>query len=188
MPKYSQSNIEHIISEEEFAAMCNHARGNMARSWIIILWLTGARPGEVILLSKKDIIIEPDRTNFKLHTTKLGTTKQFVLRHRNLVLKIPSENKYISTLQDYLKHFRGDDSQLFVFGLKTGYNIVSNLSRNTLGLTLCPYNFRHTRMTLLAEHGASEEQLKQFKGSFTTQSVRPYLHIRKVEYTIEVEI
>jgi integrase len=186
MPKYSQSDIEHIVSQEEFNALYRHARSLQERAWLLILWFTGARPAELLVLVKRDIVIEPDKISFKLHTAKLGKTTEFIARQRNLVLQISSDNRLVHDLQTYLSKLKGDDSRLFTWNVKTGYNVVVYAARKALGKDLCPYNFRHSRMTLLAEAGASEEQLKRFKGSFTTASVRKYLHVRKVEYTVEV--
>ncbi len=188
MGKYTRSNIEHIVSNEEYLAMYHHATNMLEKSWITLLWLTAGRPTEVLMLTKKDIVIEPEKTSIRINTLKhCGSKKKgsFVPHHRNLLLKISSEIEYIKNLQNFLNRFQNNDSRLFTMSIKTGYNIISKISKDTLGVNLCPYNFRHSRMTLLAEHGASEEKLKQFKGSFTNESIRKYLHVRQVEYTIE---
>ncbi len=188
MPHYRLVDKTHIMNDSEMAAMYNCTPDPRERSWLIILWLTGARPGEVIILHKKDIHIEPDKTSFKLQTLKLKgrTPGDFYTHHRNLVLNISSDHHYIKTLARYLACFKSDDARIFSFNIKTGFNIVHNAAVSGLGFPLCPYNFRHSRLTLLAEQGASAETLKRFKGSFSDQSVSQYLHVRAVEYTLEV--
>lgn len=187
MPRYSDSEIDHIIDADEFKKLYRVAPDRRERAWITILWLTGGRIAELLELKKKDIMIEPDKIRFKVVTKKLKHKEKFIVRRRTLILHIDEKKSYIQLLKHYLKHFK-DDDKIFQFSKRTGRNIVKRIGYDALGIGLCPNNFRHTRMTLLAEAGASEEELKRFKGSFTTQSVRPYLHARKIDYEVEVDV
>jgi integrase len=190
MPNYINADQTHIITDQEMAALYNHSGELVKRCWIIIHWLTGARPAEVIILTKKDITIEPEKTTFRLQTKKLGNRekREFYVHHRTLILKIPSTDTYIKTLDNFLRRFNQDDTRLFSFTLKTGFNIISKTSMDALGFPLCPYNFRHSRMTTLFEKGMTIDELKRFKGSHSDRSVREYIHARKVEYNVETTI
>jgi len=157
-----------------------------AKAWISVLWLTGARPAEALLLKIQDIVIEPNKTSIKVKTLKHKDTHKFTPHHRNLCVNIESTNAFVSAIYSLMKKRKDSDSRLFSIGIRTGYNMVNRAALDALGRSLCPYNFRHSRMTLLAESGASEELLKRFKGAFTASSVRPYLHVRKVDYTVEI--
>lgn len=185
MGHYRTSQRDYILSNEEFTKIHVQARTLIDKAWIIILWLTAARPAEALDLTKKDIVIMPDKITFRLKTLKLGEHKKFTPHIRNLGLKISAENELIKILQKFLQRFQDNDSKLFQFSLKHGYNIINNNSRLALNKSICPYNFRHSRLTLLAEAGASKDFLMRFKGSFTDSSVREYLHVRQVEYNID---
>jgi len=187
LPNYGISNVKHIIDLEEFKALYNHCKSITEKAWITLLWLTGARPSEILQLTKNDITIEPDKIHFHIKTLKLKKSGDFIVEKRTLSLKLSSDNKFIINISKHLSRLR-DESKLFQFDRKTGYNIIQRLGYETIGISLCPYNFRHSRLTLLAEKGASLEELMRFKGSRTVQSVRPYLHARKVEYTIQMDV
>lgn len=186
MPRYETSDINHIIDYDEFKRLLRACRGRREQVWITLLWLTGARPSELLELLKKDIVIEADRVSFTIKTKKLKK-QGFIVEKRTLVLHISEEEIYIKILGKYLKRLR-DDSRIFQFTRQTGDYIIKRISYDALGISLCSYNFRHSRMTLLAEKGATMEDLKRFKGARTDHSVRPYVHARKVEYSVEAEI
>ena len=187
MPNYTDSNVNHIIDADEFKALYNHCKNIRDKTWIVLLWLTGARPQELMEMTKKDITIEQDKIKFHIKTLKLNnSTGKFIVEKRTLVLNIHSHLRYVKTIDSHLKRLK-EDSQIFQFTIRTGFNVVKRLGWSVLGIGICPYNFRHSRMTLLAERGASIDNLMKFKGARTRRSVRPYLHARKVEYEIEIE-
>lgn len=103
-------------------------------------------------------------------------------------MKIDVTNRYVKALRRHLRRIKDAESKIFFFSRRTGYNIIDRLGYDALGVNICPYNFRHSRMTLLAEKGATVEELMRIKGGRTIQSVKPYIHARKVEYEVEVEI
>ena len=188
MPKYD-SDIQYIIDEDSFSKLFNRCNKDSERSWITVLWLTACRPAEAMLILKKDItFLEDGRIEFKLATKKLGHKGKFIVSTRKLILKIDTNSRYYRILQRYLNRFKKDTERIFQFSIKTGYNIVNRIGWDALGISICPYNFRHSRLTLLAEGGATEPELMRFKGATDRKSVRPYLHARKVEATVEVEI
>jgi integrase len=192
VPKYSRCDINYIIRLEEFKRLFYKAPNIEHKTWISLLWLTGGRPAEILELTKKDIDVQPEYITIRIVTKKLVKTKdkdkRFILNKRNLKIKIPVIEPWIQTLQRHLGRLTKDDQRLFIFSNRTGYNIVANLTYDVLGRTLCPYNFRHSRMTLLAESGATADELKRFKGSSTDSSVRTYIHAREIEYTAETTI
>jgi len=189
MPNYSQSDIKFIIGTDEFTSMYNNAEGRQDRAWLTVLWFTGARPSEILELRKKDIIINPESIQFVLSTKKLGFRKSdgFIIEKRTLVLKISEKNRYVKNLCRYLEPFK-DGELIFSFSRRHGLNIIYRISMRAFGFKLCPYNFRHSRLTLLAEKGATIEELKRFKGARGDKSVTNYLHARKVEYSVDIEL
>lgn len=189
MPKYSRSNIRYIIGKDEINALLNKARNTTEKSWLLCLWLTAARPAELLEMKKKDIKIEDNKTSFRIKTKKLGFhRKEYIVEKRTLVLKIRKEHRYIKILNAHLNKFKNPDKTIFKFTRRTGLNIIYRLSEDVLGETLCQYNFRHSRMTLLAEKGATKDELKRFKGSRSDRSVASYIHARHVKYSIDVDV
>jgi|GEM_PF-1938837 len=189
MPKYSKSNINFIIDKDTFSRLFRNASSRRDRAWITVLWLTAARPEEALGLQKKNITINPEHTLFHIETKKLGFQKKgnFIVEKRKLRIKIKANNKYIKNLNKYMKPFK-PEQHIFQFSKRTGNNIIKRIGLEALSKHLCPYNFRHSRMTILAEQGNSKEYLKRFKGARSDQSVSPYLHARKVEYDVDAEV
>lgn len=186
MPKYSQSDIEFIIRPADFKALYYAAHDLEHKNWIFLLWITGGRPEEVLKLEKKDILVEGDRITISIITLKKPKTKAFIHRRRNLCTSGENLRPYLEALQKHLNRLRREN--IFGFSKRTGYNIVSRLGFNVLGRAICPYNFRHSRLTIEAEKGKTDDELKRFKGSSTDKSIKPYIHARKVEYTVETTI
>jgi integrase len=195
MPKYS-SDIDFIIDEDSFLKMFNTATRYDEKSWITILWITGARPAEVLEMQKKHVIFHPEfsrngidlvKVEFVLSTKKLGNKGKFTVRTRKLIFTLKTTNKYLIILKKHLNRLK-DDHNIFNFSRRTGYNIIDRLGQDALGVNLCPYNFRHSRLTLMAEKGATEGELMRIKGARSRASVKPYIHARKVEYDVEVDI
>lgn len=189
MPKYSKSNIKYIIYKEQFSKLYRNAQKTRDKAWITILWLTGAGPEEILQLQKKNIEITTDYTSFHIITKKLPFQKKdkFIIQKRKLNIKIPQHNQYIKNLNQHLSKFT-TEQRIFQFSKRTGNNIIERISQTALGENLCPYNFRHSRLTILAEQGHTKDYLKKFKGSRSDQSVTPYLHARQIEYDVEAEI
>jgi len=188
MGGYTKSDIKYIIRENDFERLFRNCNNRRDRAWITVLWLTGCRPTEARQLNKEHIKIEEDKTSFLLSTLKIAFKKKdgFIIEKRNLVLNISKDHRYIKNLQIYINHFK-PEQRIFDFVDRTGEYIISRLSKRALNIELCPYNFRHSRMTLLAEKGATKETLKKFKGARSDRSINEYLHARAVEYDVEVE-
>jgi integrase len=189
MPEYSRSEIEHIIRPDEFERIYRNALSLRDKAWLIVLYLTGCRPSEALELTKKQILINGTKITFSIETKKLAERKhrRFMILKRTLVLDLPKDHHYIRCLEKYLNRY-SDDDLIFQFSERTGYNIVYKICKKALGIDLCPYNFRHSRMTLMAEAGATDQELMRFKGSRSPRSVRSYIHAKKIEYTVDVEI
>lgn len=188
MANYENTDIDFIIREPEFTRLWKNAENLREHTWITTLWLTGARPQELLEMKKKDIeFIEPNIIKFRIKTKKLGTHKKFIIRTRNLKLLTDLRERHIYKMRQYLRRFKSPESKIFPFSRKTGYNIIQKVGYKALSRSLCPYNFRHSRMTLLAEMGYSEEKMMRFKGCLTKQSVKPYNHAREVNFTVEAD-
>jgi len=176
MPRYKVC-IDHIIDDKEVLQMLDVLTSIRDRALISFLWLTGARPSEVIEVKKEDIIVEPFKVQFKIPTKKLDKSKGFKIKHRILEYNRPRmpPNPFIEAI---VIHHRTINDGAIVFNMTTRNieYIVNKASTKALGYALAPYNFRHSRMTKLARLGYDAIDLKYFKGSKSIKSVEPYLH------------
>jgi len=168
--------------------MYHTATRQETRAMLTLFWLTGGRPAEIMELQKRHITFTEEKIIIKISTKKLGKTGHFMVRNRTLQIKIDQDHPYIQNLKRYLQRIKNPERTIIQMSRRTLYNKINQIGYDALGLSICPYNFRHSRMTLLAEKGASKEQLKRFKGSRTDKSVDAYIHARKIDYDVEVDL
>ena len=159
-----------------------------ARSLIIALYYTGARPNEVLRLMAKDLVKKDSYLIVKLKGSKGGLPRPVYLPLRlemvkelykysrglfeGMFLFSSFKNEYKRT---YIKK-NGDIIEYVEISGKLRYyfNIWFN---NVVKGSIPPYFLRHNRLSKLAGAGLSLEDLRQLKGSKTFDSVYPYLHL-----------
>lgn len=207
MPKYSKSDIRRIIRDRDFKEIITKTRSPRDRFFLAMLYVTGARPSEVMGdpgrklkgMTWGDIRVNTEKNaiTFCVPVSKLKKNI-FAVDKRELVLSFDPDNpdlpvKIIFNMIDVhlsnLKRWRTDyneDAQLFSMSRKTGYNIVKRAGDH-IGIRICPYNFRHSRLTQLSEQGAGLETIMYFKGSKDIKSISPYLHARKIPFKLKTE-
>jgi integrase len=144
----------------------------MDRAVIAALYLTGARPGEIIQMKVRDIRQESVSVFVTLQTEKLGVAKGFLIDKR--ILEIPVSAPYMEDLLKWhvlLLEREKPEQLLFPMGDENIRRIVLLASLNKF----FPYNFRHSRLTKLALQGATISELMYWKGAKDPSSVAPYL-------------
>lgn len=178
MPEYKNADINFMIQREDLLLMMDVTKRRRNQALLGVLWVTGARPSELIELKKGDCGVNETSIAMDVVTKKKREGK-WSLGKRTLEFKRPlppKEDRIIEFLADYLKNC--NEGKLFPISTRTVERIVLRAGNNGLRRFLCPYNFRHTRMTLLAQKGATLDELLHFKGSTDIKSVRTYLHAR----------
>jgi hypothetical protein len=205
MPIYSKSDIRQIIQEEEFEKMMKVTPLPRDRLFLALLYCTGARPSEIsgdnyrgiprmtwgqILHNEQDKYIENNELLLKMYNSKKEKTG-FSLKERRIILTFDKDHidlpiriifdGIIMEKKQAEREKREIDLKkpIFDFTRRTGYNIVSKAGR-IIGRSICPYNFRHSRLTLLSEQGADINTLLTVKGSDDINSITPYLHAKEV--------
>ena len=198
--KYTRSNVRHIIREDEFKRLIRNTYGRTARLFLALLYCTGARPSEITgdVLKKltgmvvDDVIIRGDKNEIEFHVPISKVKKgRFSIEKRKLILEHTPEDPAANVIKRYMKKYIDNNTgeyknprlPLFNMCRKTAYNIVRRAGEK-IGVDICPYNFRHSRLTILAENGAGIEQLLHFKGSKHIDSISPYLHAKEVRFKI----
>ncbi len=172
MPRYKK-DINFIIPSTLIEEMLKFAKRPRDRFLFSILYLTGARPSEIRLLTKDDIKIGEVFLNINLRTLKLKK-KRFHPLQRNLEFKI-KDTPFIEEIISW--HKECQTHRLMPITLRRVEQLVEEAS----GGVLCPYNMRHTRFTKLSLEGASMTELMYFKGSETTDSVENYIKAKPVK-------
>jgi len=186
MPRYSW-DVEDILFEEDVRKMYDRANPNEA-ALISLLWLTGARPGEIALLKVQDVTYSSDKLSILLKTLKRRKGGEFKVKERTLGFSRTTgfnTNIYIETIVSHVSKLP-NDSETKVLGYTTRWmeKKINKLGEEAIGKKLSPYHFRHSVMTWLAKNGYTMDRLKYFKGS-TLQSVEPYIHAQPQLIKIE---
>jgi integrase len=173
MPLY-KIDINLIVTKEMAKDMISKATFPRDQFLVAILYFSGARPDELIRLKKADIIDRDGSLDIKLHTSKLGKNKGFMINERILTMKPDME--FFEIIKSYWLNSLSDD--LLGISTRRMEQIIKHLSEEKL----CPYNFRHSRLTKLARSGATLDQLMYWKGANDTRSVSTYLRGKRVEF------
>ena len=181
---------------DELLKQVQHKQLTQARTLVIILWMTGARPIEVLNLVAGDF--EPDGAFMKI---KLRTAKRGIGRIIELPYKDPLVNEVWKYVKDKLPTFyifwafrsksnktftkvmvkkKGSDGtiQMIEKRYNKPYHDVSNRLHHWFKkwFQLPPYYFRHNRFTIMADYEDNIERIRQTKGAKGYDSVLRYMH------------
>jgi integrase len=192
MPVYSRSDPNLVAQQSEVDALLAHTDSDSERALIRFLYLTGARPGEAVefLYPSGWRVLDDGSVEATVPTLKLGKKEGFQIKKRTLVLNADTP---------YLK-----DLTLFFDNCATAYGIVGDIrpfplvnpkavwyrfqkAARKANLPICPYTFRHSRMTKLARFGASIDELMYWKGAEGVKSVAPYLRAKPIGRRLEIK-
>jgi len=179
MPRYG-GDIRYIVEREDVLRMFDYIKKARDRAIVSFLYLTGARPSEVVEIMRDDITVEPHRLIIRIPTKKLRQG-DFEVEKRELIIPRPYPRDAIDTeLVTYVESVPYG-SRLFPVTTDHILKMIKKASEEALGFRLVPYNFRHSRLTKLARAGATIETLQYWKGARSLKSIAPYLHGRPVE-------
>jgi integrase len=148
-------------------------------------------------MSYGDIVFADGSITFNVPVSKLRKN-EYAIEKRPLTLEFDPDNmdlpiklimRYVLAEYKRCQKNKTDfdpKKQMFDFTRRTGYNIVDRVGKK-LGMKICPYNFRHSRLTQLSEQGAGIETLMYFKGSKDIKSIQPYLHAKEIRFKLKKE-
>lgn len=173
MGKYTYVRHD-ILDKAEVEGMINRAPRLWIKAAIAILYLTGARVGEVLRLKKSDFTINPDKITIRLYTEK-KRGGPIVEPHRRI--SIPTNAPFVVHILRYLDAIRDPDALLFPLGstLESSRRLMFRAIKRLNPLS-SPHLFRHTRMTKLAMKGADEIALVEWAGWADGRPAWKYLH------------
>jgi len=175
MANYTAVDINRINKLEETNNMISRADNIRDKFLVAILYITGARPGELQRLKPEHIIDSEDRISIKMFTSKLGKAKRFVIKERTLDYRKPIP--FMEILMQYWNVSKAwPEVPMLNISVRRMQQIIHKLSNRTF----CPYSFRHSRGTKMSEAGAGLSELMYWKGATNVSSVSPYLSAKKV--------
>src|SRR3990170_1846805 len=152
MPLYKKE-INRLVEPSEIGEMVDRTYNIEHKVCLALLYLTGARPSELTELKKEDFLLIGNDLQVTLKTKKGGATRILPFSIETPFLKgiiLP----FIERLADgqSIFHFKSSERvKQIVYGASQG--------------KLCPYNFRHNRLSRLGMMGASPHDLMYFKGA-----------------------
>jgi len=159
-----------------------------ARSLVITLYYTGARPNEVLELKGADIERKNSYLILKVKGSKGGLPRSIYLPLRlELVKELYHYSRSVFSGMFMFGHFRNEYYRTYVKknGEVVKYKETTGKLRyyfnrwfsSVIDGSISPYFLRHNRLSKLSESGLSMEDLRQIKGSKTFSSIYPYLHL-----------
>lgn len=184
------------LSKEDLAKLLESVDGirhnhvTEGRALVILMYYSGARPGEVLNMHQGDVYKDGNYCICSIPTLKRGL-------RRNIYLSF--SKKYVTEMFDYcynqfpkIRLFRNYYScykreRITKKGIKKEYLEYSDKLRwhftrwakDVIEHGINPYYLRHNRLTKLAMGGVNVYDMKYFKGAKSIKSVEPYLHVSK---------
>lgn len=189
-PAYRQfldKGLIDFVGEEEVKKMLSnikHRHLKQARSLVICLYYTGARPNEVLRIKGKDVTKERGYIIVQTPASKNGLPRPIYLPFKKEMVK------------EFYKYVCGCFNDQYIF-----FNFMNRYKRRRMNKKgeikeriensarvyywvnkwsdgkLTPYFLRHNRFSKLSSSGITMEQIRMLKGSKTYESVTPYLHL-----------
>lgn len=181
------------LTQPELSQALTQVKGKYpkaGRAMIILLYYTGCRPVEALMLKSEDVQHDGQNLIVSLKTAKRGVAREVYLPLRNAHIKelrdfaysTPPGVKlfygYISKAIHVKKNYKGDFYMLPQTTARLHY-FFRQWFKGIRDIT--PYFLRHNCFSRLAELGHSELDIKYVKGAKSTDSVQPYLHISSVK-------
>lgn len=182
------------IDEEQITQALKNIKGRHARqgrSLLIALYLTGARPNEILQLRGKNISKQKGYFTIFVPASKGGLSRTIYVPANSPLTKELYE--YCSSLFPEMLLFYNYSNNytrtvLTQKGIKTRKETTDKLRyyvkkwfTGIIDNSISPYYLRHNRFSKLAMSGVNTEQIRILKGAKDIASVTPYVHLSSTE-------
>lgn len=161
MPLYKK-NIKMEITPNDMNIMLGRLYSDEHKMALILLYITGARPAEILMLNKGDFIVSDTEVRIQIKTLKRGLDRTLVFDK----LSTPFIHILIGCL--------GKKEEGRIFSFSSGARLRQIIDKAS-EKKFAPYTFRHSRHYKLAEEGATVYDLMAWKGAKKLDSVMPYV-------------
>jgi len=186
-----KGSIQYIKPEhiDQVTANFKGKNRDMSLSLIYCLYLTGARPIEILNLKAKDVCRDAQYVKIQVPAAKNGLPRPIYIKWTNKYAKHIHEYARQLMPEMFLHYsFRGKYVRQVINkkGIVKEYKelsrpVRSNFAKWFTGIlgdeTVLPYHLRHNRFSQMSEKGASPEEIRISKGAKTYASVTPYIHL-----------
>lgn len=186
-----KGSIQYIKPEhiDQVTANFKGKNRDMSLSLVYCLFLTGARPIEVLNIKAKDVVRDAQYVKIQVSAAKNGLARPIYIKW---------SNKYAKHIYEYTRQlmpemfihyaYRGKYVRQVINkkGVVKEYKelsrpVRSNFAKWFAGIlgdeTVLPYHLRHNRFSQMSEAGATAEEMRISKGAKTYASVMPYIHL-----------
>ena len=179
MPRYTNPQLVSMMETGVLSVLTDidpflaRARNAQEKVLLLLLFLTGARPSELLEMTSDDIVRERNHLVISIKTKKKG-------RYRVLYIPLKGSGvfvRYARMLADIVDNSYVPGMRLF-FNWSKPFHIRDRVYYLTKK-KYPPYFFRHNIMTILAMRGASLKELQYWKGASDSRSVESYAHISR---------
>lgn len=183
-----------LLNEDHIVKALNnihHKNLKEARSLLICMYATGARPNEVLKIKSSFVRKEPGKIYIKLPPSKNGLWREvpisikkmpMIKEFADFALALPPEMylfyNFIGQYKRTYKNKKGEIKEYNVTTDKLRYHVYKWFE-NVIDNSISPYFLRHNRFSKMMAKGASLEQVRQWKGAKSINSVYPYVHLSK---------
>ncbi len=186
--KFLDEGIIELVEKEHIAQALGNVKGRLkisGRSLLITLYLTGARPNEVLRLKSEDIGIDKSFITIKMKASKGGVPRTIYLRKSNPFAKeLFQYSKSIFPGMFLFHAYWSTYKRRVIVKGEVVYRLdISNKLRHYFNkwfygiLEIPPYYLRHSRFSGLTLKGVGDNELRLLKGSKTFESIRAYQHM-----------
>jgi site-specific recombinase XerD len=206
MPKISNVNYRAFLDKGEIQLidikLLNLALKNVSgiygknreegRALLIALYLTGGRPIEVIGMQAKHVYKQDTYVAVQMLTAKRGKARIMYFResmpiakelYDYAIHKFPEMYLFFHYRSLETKTVKKKDGSTYEYAdvaAKLTYH-VKHWFKGVIPSSIPPYYLRHNRFTSMAQNGVSINDIQQFKGAKTHESVQAYLHLSQHE-------
>lgn len=152
-----------VLSKQEVMEMISRTYGfwdsEKAReiaSLIAFLWRTGSRISEALAVKREDVKISNGFLNLTIYPLKQSSKNVFP---STLPFRVYSDEKknFFNRLIIVQAKATQPKQYLWCFARNTAWEYLTRLKPD-----IYPHMFRHSRATIMADHGANEVQLKKW--------------------------
>lgn len=176
MPNYLNVDRNRLIEPGLVQSMITLAENPRDKAIIALLYITGARPIEALMLMRGDVDLtiqededQQEYVEVKLYSAKKQNVKSFSVDFRTmkLYLSYPFVNHFLA----YAEAVSNLNAPLFPITRQRLHSLIYKLSGNLL----CPYNFRHNRTFRLKQANVPSEDIAAFRGDHDLNTQNTYI-------------
>jgi integrase len=197
--EFIKKGIIKTINREQIDLVIKNIKHKYAthyKYYIMLLYLTGARPKELLLLTAKDFNQEANFLKIRIPGLKRGVTRTIFLSLKDPIIKEISNwtknhypeiilfwplisdkkkviiiKKNVNGEQKTYERTYHDMTNKIYYWFKKFFSIIDEAN------SFSPYYLRHNRFSRLSEDDVSMQDIMVLKGGKSMESVRPYIHM-----------